>query len=137
MNEKAQSLGMSSTLYSNASGLDEENGGNVSSAADILKLTVEAWRNPVFRKIVATAKTMVESSDGQKHFLTNTNELLSSLPGFTGVKTGFTEKAGGCLVFTYTREGRELIGVVLGSTERGRFEDVAKITDWVFRSYIW
>lgn len=138
MNEKAKVLGMADTFYSNASGLDEANGGNVSTARDTLKLTLEALRNPFFRKVVATTKITVSSVDKSlSHPLANTNELLEIVPGISGVKTGFTDKAGGCLVFTYNYEGKEIIGVVLGSGERGRFEDVKKIIDWVSRVYTW
>lgn len=138
MNEKAQALNMTQTRYTNVSGLDEANGGNVATAEDILKLTKAALKNPTFRQFVSTVQTNVASVDGDViHNLVNTNELLTTLPGITGVKTGFTEKAGGCLVFAYEREGREIIGVVLGSSERGRFEDTQRIIDWVFQSFTW
>ena len=138
MNEKAKLLGMGQTSYSNVTGLDEERVGNLSTAADILKLTKEVWRSELFRKIVAMPKIVVGVSDGSlSHPLINTNELLTFLPGTIGIKTGFTEKAGGCLVFAYSEDGREIIGVVLGSTERGRFEDARKIIDWVFRAHTW
>ena len=138
MNEKAKALGMTDTFYSNASGLDEANGGNVSTARDTLKLTIEALKNPFFRKVVSTMKITVNSADNSLiHPLINTNELLGTVKGISGVKTGFTDKAGGCLVFFYSYEGKEIVGVVLGSSERGRFEDVKKIIDWVSRVYTW
>lgn len=138
MNEKARLLGMTDTFYSNASGLDEVNGGNVSTASDTVKLTREALKNPFFRKVVATSKITVSSADlSSIHPLVNTNELLDVVPGILGVKTGFTDKAGGCLVFFYSREGREVVGVVLGSSERDRFEDVKKIVNWISRVYTW
>lgn len=138
MNGKATALGLTQTIYTNASGLDEESGDNLSTAEETLKLAREALKDPTFRKITGTAKITVSSTDGlANHQLTTTNELLSSLPGVMGVKTGFTSRAGGCLIFAYQRDGREIIGVVLGSSERGRFEDTQKIIDWVFQSFAW
>ena len=138
MNEKAKALGMVDTFYSNASGLDETGGGNVSTARDSVKLTLEALKNPFFRKVVSTTKITVGSMDKSlTHPLINTNELLETVSGISGVKTGFTDKAGGCLVFFYNWEGKEIVGVVLGSSERGRFEDVKKIIGWISRVYTW
>lgn len=138
MNDEAGKLGMEKTIFKNPTGLDESGVGNVSTAADLLKLTIETLRHPVLRKIVGAEKMIVVSEDGAIiHSLVNTNELLANFPGILGVKTGFTEKAGGNLSFFYTREGREIVGVVLGSTERGRFEDTRQILNWIFRVYQW
>ncbi len=122
MNQKAEDLGLTQTHFENEIGLDGENGNHLSTAKDLVKLSQKALKNGVFRKIVGTA---------QWQGLTSTNELLFTLPGTTGIKTGYTEQAGGCLAVSYERNGREIIGVILGSEDR--FGDMLILLDWVFQ----
>ena len=126
MNQKASELGLTKTYFENEIGLDSENGNHLSTAKDLVKLSQEALKSGVFRKIVGTA---------QWQGLTSTNELLFTLPGTTGIKTGFTIQAQGCLAVSYEREGRKIIGVILGSEDR--FLDMRQILDWVFEAYQW
>lgn len=124
MNQKAAALGLSQTHFENEVGLDGENGNHLSTAKDLVKLSKAALKNGVFRKIVGTQ---------QWRGLTSTNELLFTLPGTTGIKTGYTEQAKGCLAVSYERDGREIIGVILGSDDR--FLETQTILNWLFKVY--
>lgn len=136
MNQKAQSLGLENTRFTNPVGLDETDGEHFSSAKDLVKLGQEALKSGIFRKIVGTKEINLSSEDQRRwHKLEATNELLLSFPGTTGVKTGSTEDAGGCLVFSYERLGREILGAILGSADR--FGEARKLIEWVFRVYEW
>jgi len=126
MNQKAKELGLTQTYFENEVGLDGENGNHLSTAKDLVKLGKVALKNGVFRKIVGTA---------QWQGLISTNELLATLPGTTGIKTGYTEQAKGCLAVSYERNGREIIGVILGSDDR--FLDMREILNWIFEAYQW
>ncbi len=123
MNRKAEELGLTQTHFENEVGLDGENGNHLSTARDLVKLSEEAMRSGVLRKIVGTT---------QWRNLTSTNELLFTLPGTTGIKTGYTEQAQGCLAVSYERGGREAIGVILGSGDR--FADAREILNWIFKN---
>lgn len=132
MNQKATNLGLRNTQYQNVSGLDGVN--HYTSAADLAALTRHALSNPTFAQIVATKQATVNSVDGQiSHRLTSTNQLLEEIEGVSGVKTGWTEAAGECLVTTVTRDGHQLITVVLGSQDR--FADSAALIQWAFANH--
>lgn len=124
MNQKAEALGLTQTHFENEVGLDGENGNHLSTAKDLIKLSQEALKNGVFRKIVGTTEW---------RGLISTNELLFTLPGTTGIKTGYTDQAKGCLAVSYERNGREIIGVILGSEDR--FGEMQKILAWIFEAY--
>lgn len=133
MNKKAKALKLNSTHFNNAVGFDG-NGSHYSSAADLAKLTYFALQNSVFRKIVGTREVTIYSVEGNHyHHLISTNDLLFSYPGTTGVKTGWTEEAGGCLVLSHLKGDEELITVVLGSIDR--FADARALTEWAFENY--
>jgi D-alanyl-D-alanine carboxypeptidase (penicillin-binding protein 5/6) len=121
MNATAAALGMHSTRYADASGPSP---GNLSTPEDQLTLALEAMRNPVFAQVVSQTQVQLPGS-GLHH---NVNALLGQ-EGIVGVKTGFTEEAGGCYVFAARRDvgGRtvEFYGVVLGQPTRQNAFDVA------------
>jgi D-alanyl-D-alanine carboxypeptidase len=125
MNQKTSELGLEQTHFENEVGFDGENGNHLSTARDMVKLSQEALKNGVFRKIVGTKEVSIPGFS-----LTSTNELLFTLPGTTGIKTGETPEAKGCLAISYERGGHEIIGVLLGSDDR--FADARQILDWVF-----
>lgn len=128
MNARADELGLTASAFRNPHGLDES--GHVSSAQDLLTLTRLAQEFPLFRTITATAATTV---GGYK--LENTNELLTTYAGTTGVKTGTTDLAGQCLIAEITRDGHPLIIEVLGS--RNRYEDVRRLHAYYQANYVW
>lgn len=104
MNQKAKLLGMENSLFRNPHGLDEEDGGNISSAYDMALLHSYGLNNPVYRKIVGCQKYKT---------YTNKNKLLSLYDYTTGGKTGFTTKARRTLVSSALKDDLELVIVTL------------------------
>ncbi len=116
MNYKSEELGLTNSIFKDPSGLDDE---NVSTVADLVKLTRYAMKNPTFRKMVATPTYEIPNNQDHKYvYLENQTNLLTSYPGVAGVKTGFTEAAGLCLVTYASNSGYEVVGAVLGSADR-------------------
>lgn len=115
MNLKARQLGMKNTNFKNASGLPAIN--HYTTAYDMAILTKYAMKNGNFAKIVSTkVKEVSSSKPGQIRRLINHNKLLWRYQFTTGVKTGYTRTAGGCLVSTANQNGNNLIAVVLKSS---------------------
>jgi serine-type D-Ala-D-Ala carboxypeptidase (penicillin-binding protein 5/6) len=130
MNEKARSLGLRHTHFRSASGLIDD--GNYSTAWDLAALTRYAMRNPHFRSIVGTKYMRVWWRPPTRAKLyQNHNKLLWRYRGADGVKTGWTTKAGPCLVASAHRHGIELITVVLDSPDH--YGDTVKLLDYGFR----
>lgn len=116
MNIKAKELGLKKTRFADPSGLDDS---TFSTAKDLARLTRYALKNPKFREIVKTVEIDIPGNDKHKYVpLYNQTNLLTTYPGVMGVKTGFTEEAGLCLVTYAANDGREVIGVVLNSIDR-------------------
>ncbi|MGE5614201.1 MAG: D-alanyl-D-alanine carboxypeptidase family protein [Bacillota bacterium] len=129
MNKRAVSLGAVNSNFVTPHGLDREN--QYSTAYDVALITREALKNPVFAEIVSTTSSSISG-----HNLYNTNELLGSYRGVDGVKTGYTGKAGRCLVTTAKRDDMRLISVVLGSPTRGaRVDATRKLLDYGFDNF--
>jgi D-alanyl-D-alanine carboxypeptidase (penicillin-binding protein 5/6) len=134
MNLKARNLKLNATHFSNVSGVDTPN--HYTTVSDLARLSTHALKNPIFKKIISTKEITVQSTDGRtKHRLENLNELLGKANGVTGVKTGWTEYAGECLVALTERDNRRIITVVLRSQDR--FNDTQKLIDWVFENFRW
>lgn len=119
MNQKAASLGLTDTNFTNPSGL-EGDGNQYSSAYDLLVVTNHALsRFPLFRSVVATVEHVLPYSEKHKaFFLYNETNLLTTYPGVRGVKTGYTEEAGLCLVSYLEYGNHRIIAVLLGSSNR-------------------
>ncbi|HET7571362.1 MAG TPA: D-alanyl-D-alanine carboxypeptidase family protein [Gaiellaceae bacterium] len=131
MNLEARRLGMRDTHYTSPSGVVDE--GNYSSVWDLAAVTRMALRNPTFRKIVRTKIVHVKwAPPTYAKTYVNNNSLLGMYEGANGVKTGFTHKAGWCLVSSATRHGRTLIAVVLHSGDM--YDDSKKLLDLGFRN---
>ncbi len=114
MNQKASQLGMKNTNFKNASGLPALN--HYTTAYDMAILSRYAMKNGNFAKIVSTkVKEVSSSKPGANRRLVNHNKLLWRYQYTTGVKTGYTRNAGGCLVSTASRNSQKLIAVVLKS----------------------
>lgn len=134
MNQKAKELGLLQTQYKNVSGV--ESVGHVTSARDLAILAAHALENPTFREMVGTKKHTVTDITGSiVHPLYSTNQLLGVVEGMQGIKTGWTENAKECLVTYTTRDGREVITVVLGSNDR--FGESARLIEWVYQNHSW
>lgn len=131
MNQKAQQLGLSDTHFVTPSGLDDYTDEHYSTAQDMAKLTRYAMHNSTFREICSAKKVKLCFGDPPyERWLYNTNKLLSSCHGVIGVKTGFTDKAGRCLVSCCERNGARLICVTLG--DRNDWRDHSMLYDHCF-----
>ncbi|MGE5041998.1 MAG: D-alanyl-D-alanine carboxypeptidase family protein [Candidatus Levyibacteriota bacterium] len=128
MNKKAESLGLSSTHFTNPSGL-EGDGKQYSTAHDLLVLTRYALEKDTIRNIVATYNYSIPYTSTHKAFdLYNETNLLTSYPGVKGVKTGYTDEAGLCLITYLERNGHKIIAVLLNSPDRR--DEMIKILDY-------
>ena len=134
MNKKAYQLGLRNTNFVNPSGLD--NATHYATAKDLVKASVEAMKNPLFAQIVATKTATVYSQDKKiVHKLANINELLGSVDGVLGIKTGWTENARENLVTYVERNGHRVVIALLGSQDR--FGETTELIDWIFSNYTW
>ena len=130
MNAKAAALGMADTHFVNPIGLDDP--AHYSSAADLARAAVELTRRfPTVAAMASIASlTLPATSTHHAYALHNLNDLVRKYPGATGLKTGWTGRAGGCLIATATREGQHLLVVVMGSPRV--FEEAAALLDYGF-----
>ncbi len=132
MNQRAAELGMKDTVFKNCNGLDEE--GHVTSAYDVALMSRELIKH---EKIFDYTTIWMDTLREGKTQIVNTNKLLKSYNGITGLKTGTTGGAGSCITATAQRDGLSLIGVVLGSaTGKERFTDAAALLDYGFSNYM-
>lgn len=133
MNQKATELGLKDTHFVTPHGLDSSE--HYTTALELAKLTDYALKNEKFAKIVATKSTTI-SINGNPRQLFNTNELLGVLNGVIGVKTGFTNGAGRCLVTETKRGDMDIIVVVLGAdTKKDRTKDSIKLIEYAFANF--
>ncbi|PKQ38783.1 MAG: hypothetical protein CVT59_01500 [Actinobacteria bacterium HGW-Actinobacteria-1] len=133
MNEKALSLDLEHTQFTNPHGLDAS--GHHTSAADLATMAQYAMQKPAFREMVGEKTVSVPAGNVTKRFDAS-NLLLGTYEGATGVKTGWTNDAGYCLVASAKRGGIELFAVILGTkTENARFVQAKRLLDWGFAHY--
>lgn len=134
MNDYAAALGLKNTHFTNTSGLDDE--GHFSSARDLAMIASYAIKDFTIRSAVGVSEDYVFSIDGvHGHYLKSTNELLNVVNGVDGIKTGYTQSAGQCLVASVIRDGHRIITVVLNSPDR--FYETEQLIEWVFENYEW
>lgn len=132
MNEKAKALGMEDTTFKNCNGLDEE--GHLTSAYDVALMSAELITH---EKIFEYSSIWIDTLRGGETQIVNTNKLLKSYSGITGLKTGTTSQAGSCMSATAERDGMSLVAVVLGcDTGTNRFKDCARLLDFGFANYM-
>ncbi|OHA90179.1 MAG: hypothetical protein A2665_01185 [Candidatus Zambryskibacteria bacterium RIFCSPHIGHO2_01_FULL_46_30] len=127
MNRKARELGLKNTYFWNETGLDESDikGGAYGSARDMSVLSEYILTHrPLMFEATRKNVTIFQSLDDRLHVATNTNTIITEIPGLVASKTGLTDTAGGNLIIVFDPElGRPIIVSILGSTESGRFED--------------
>lgn len=129
MNDKAKEIGLTKTYFVTPSGL--EGTGHGSSAYDMAILASVALRNDTFREICSSETIKLEyGNPPYTRWLKNTNKLLSLYSGTYGVKTGFTDEAGRCLVSACERDGKNLICVTLN--DRNDWNDHIALYDKCF-----
>lgn len=132
MNSRARRLGMLDTHFRSPNGLDDR---GYSSAADLVKLTRTAYASsPLFGKIATTRYYEIPTPEGPARQIQNRNVLLWLYPGTIGVKTGYTSRAGYCVVAAAERDGRRLVAVVLGSSEEP-FSQAASLLNYGFAAF--
>jgi D-alanyl-D-alanine carboxypeptidase (penicillin-binding protein 5/6) len=123
MNERTRTLGLKNTHFANACGFDAP--GHYSTATDLAKLTEQALQVPAISMMVRTVIRDIATVDGTRQvLLRSTNELLLD-PDVTGVKTGYTSKAGRCLIASMFRDGHQLL--LVGLNVRDRWEQAPRL----------
>ena len=128
MNAKAQQLGATHSHFLNPNGLPIP--GQYSTARDLAVIARAAYANPTIRSIVCLPQLVFRYANGRTRELENTNKVLKRLPFCNGMKTGYTEAAGHCLIASGSRPGRDVIVVVLGDTKSGVWSDAASLLSW-------
>jgi D-alanyl-D-alanine carboxypeptidase (penicillin-binding protein 5/6) len=117
MNDRAREMGLAGTRFANACGHDDP--GMHATARDLARLAEVAMENPVFARMVGMVRGEVSTADGRRKFLLeNKNELVGRYRGAVGVKTGFTPRAGKCLVAIAERDGGRVLLVLLNAPDR-------------------
>lgn len=133
MNQKAEEMNLEDTHFIVPHGLDMEN--HYTTALELAEMADYAMNNKKFAEIVATKVKTINIS-GRSKSLINTNELLGNLEGVNGVKTGFTNGANRCLVTSVSRNGMNVIAVVLGAdTKKDRTRDSVEIIEYAYKNY--
>lgn len=127
MNRTAWSLGARSSYFVNSHGLPAE---QFSTARDIARIAFRAYRDPVLRRMMQQRVVYFRHNNGRVTRLEATNKLLGRSAGFNGMKTGYTNAAGRCLVSSGRLNGREVILVQLGSRTKHIFNDAQRVMAW-------
>lgn len=134
MNQEARDLGAVNSNFVTPNGLDDPN--HYTTARDLALITSHAMRNDEFRKIITTDRYEIPWPDNPyARVCENHNKLLKIYPAATGVKTGYTDKSGKCLVGSASKNGRELISVVLNGGD-GYFQDSANLLEYGFSDFV-
>ena len=128
MNRRAQGLGAVHSHFVNPNGLPVP--GQYSSARDLALIARAAYANSTIRSIVCLPQLVFRYANGRTRELENTNKLLRRLPYCNGMKTGYTDAAGKCLIASGSRAGREVIVVVLGDSSSRVWRDASALLSW-------
>jgi D-alanyl-D-alanine carboxypeptidase (penicillin-binding protein 5/6) len=128
MNRRAVQLGAVHSHFVNPNGLPVP--GQYSSARDLALIARAAYANPTIRSIVCLPQLVFRYANGRTRELENTNKLLRRLPYCNGMKTGYTDGAGKCLIASGTRPGKDVIVVVLGDSSGRVWRDASALLSW-------
>jgi D-alanyl-D-alanine carboxypeptidase (penicillin-binding protein 5/6) len=128
MNRRALQLGAVHSHFVNPNGLPVP--GQYSSARDLAMIARAAYANPTIRSIVCLPQLVFRYANGRTRELENTNKLLRRLPYCNGMKTGYTDAAGKCLIASGTRPGKDVIVVVLGDSSGRVWRDASALLSW-------
>lgn len=135
MNREGRSLGLAHSWFASPNGLNDR---GFSTARDLATLTRVALADPTFGRIVDTDRFVLRDGRGRPRVLWNINLFRGQYQGAVGVKTGFTTRAGECLVAAARRGGRTLVAVVLGDSPathwQDAFGDAGRLLDYGFES---
>ena len=133
MNEKAKELGLENTHFENCTGLDDTATNHYSCAYDIAVMAREVMQHDLIRNYTTIWLDYLRNGETE---LNNTNKLVNTYNGITGLKTGTTSKAGFCVCATAERDKMNLISVVLGAdTSEHRFSSASNMLDYGFANY--
>ena len=127
MNARAAQLGMRNSHFVNPNGLPAP--GQYSTARDMAKVAMMAYRNRTIREIVCQKAVEWQYNDGRTRVFETTNRVLKNFPACNGMKTGYTEAAGHCLISSATRGGRHIIVVALGDN-KNIWIDSYRLLNW-------
>ena len=125
MTQRVRSLGGTSSNFENPNGLPAQ--GQYSTARDMARVARMAYRNPTLREIMRTKNYNFRFNSGNVVPLRNTNRVLRTYSFCNGMKTGYTDLAGHCLISSGSYNGRDVIAVVLGSTKSRIADESAKL----------
>ncbi len=128
MNAKAAQLGAGNSHFVNPNGLPKP--GQFSTARDMARIAFAAYHNPTLREFMRLPGLTFTYSSGRRRFLEPTNRLVERSSIFTGMKTGYTEMSGRCLVSSASEGGKDIILVQLGGTHRLLFDDAQRLLLW-------
>jgi D-alanyl-D-alanine carboxypeptidase (penicillin-binding protein 5/6) len=128
MNQRAAALGATHSHFVNPNGLPDAR--QYSTARDLSTIARVAYANPTIRSIVCLPQLVFRFANGRTRELENTNKLLRRLPYCNGMKTGYTEAAGKCLIASGSRPGKDIIVVVLGDSHNGVWRDAGALLAW-------
>jgi len=135
MNEYAQNLGLKNTHCVNVHGLDDtpNNKRNLTTASDLAQIARSLIKYP---QILELTSVRYKTFRNGQFMLYNTNNLLGKYKGLDGIKTGYTQRAGSCLVATALQKDFRLISIILGATsEKQREQETVKLLDWGFSKF--
>jgi serine-type D-Ala-D-Ala carboxypeptidase (penicillin-binding protein 5/6) len=117
MNGRAALLGLVDTRFADPCGHDRD--GQYTSAADLARLAEQVMRHDEYLRLARLERASIRTLDGRRSFaFRNTNALLGRAPGVIGLKTGYTEGAGNCLVALAERDGVRVLAVLLNAPNR-------------------
>jgi D-alanyl-D-alanine carboxypeptidase (penicillin-binding protein 5/6) len=128
MNAKAAQLGAENSHFVNPNGLPKP--GQFSTARDMARIAFAAYHNATLREFMRLPGLTFTYSSGRRRFLEPTNKLVTRSSIFTGMKTGYTETSGRCLVSSASEDGKDIILVQLGGTHRMLFDDAQRLLLW-------
>lgn len=133
MNSKVKELGLTNSHFENCTGLDDDTTDHYSCAYDLAIIACEVMKYDLVKEY---STVWLDSLRGGKTELNNTNKLVNKYSGITGLKTGTTSNAGFCLCATASRDGLNLVSVVLGAgTSDDRFDKSCELLDYGFANY--
>ncbi len=131
MNARAEKLGMKNSHFANPNGLPIEN--QYSTARDMSLVAKADDVLPEIREIVTLKTYVFQKPNGQTETLTNTNHVLHNYPLCDGMKTGYTDEAGHCLICSGQKDGKRRIVVVLNDSREGIWRDAQALLEWALK----
>ncbi len=137
MNYKAKMIGMKNSRFTNPAGFDKGiYAGNISTAEDLLRLTEYAVKNPVFNQVARLEKAVfMEQTTHKVYCLRTHNKLLDKYPYAVGIKTGYTTRAGGCLIARAIKDDKDILLVMLNA-KTDRWNVAANLFDMAFTNRV-